>query len=503
MGLVGLEVVMVGGMAEEVGTMMAHTEVAPVQWTADETKGIDRLSRNVASVATTIVRRAVYPLCDPDHHFVDNGYCARGAHCKYSHGEDAVVPNPFFMGASSVPGGLPFLPIFPGLVPFAAAAAAAAAYDPHEALMDMRPAQNRAQSRAPILPRIQAEDGSQVTSHPHLFGELPVIQDLTPNPQNSEGSTTAQNLQSTFENGAGGTPFLMGGQYFQQQQHSEDTEMGSMEGHLGNNNDRGSGFSDRGRGKGKRFGDAQKFRPERKNDKTLVVEKIPEDKLLLERVSEWFQRFGTVTNVAIDRPSCKALVSFATHEEAHAAWKAEDAVFNNRFVKIFWHRPLEGHGQVGARALAASAPLVATMTARSAQPSTITPTNVSAPVAQKKASTSVLAAKQKLLEEQIAEQKQLMATLDTAPSVEEKRHIMAKLRKLAEEMKPSSTPDPVVPQPTAEEKEKMRLDKELEGGNASAEPEEETTEALKAKLAKLKAEVSTKTFWFFRRADFI
>ena len=90
-----------------------------------------------------------------------------------------------------------------------------------------------------------------------------------------------------------------------------------------------------------------------------MVEKIPEEHLTLEAVNNWFKRFGTVTNVAVDKHSAKALVSFASHDEAHAAWKTQEAIFNNRFVKIFWHKPLEGQGGVGARMLQASASVVA------------------------------------------------------------------------------------------------------------------------------------------------
>ncbi|TFK76880.1 hypothetical protein BDN72DRAFT_890677 [Pluteus cervinus] len=456
-----------------------------------------------------------------DYH--NNGYCARGIHCKYSHGEDAVVPNPFFMGGPQVPGGMPFLPMFPGLVPFAAAAAAAA-YDPRESRMDMRPmSNNRSHSRPAVMSRMP-EDGSQIT---HMSGELPVIQDLTPTiPQEPEddGSTkqapNGPEASSTpnvpFENGFNGMPYPINGQFFQPQNTQEDTEMGNPEGGQGQN---GSGFRGRrGTGRGRSFGDAQKLRPERRGDKTLVVEKIPEDKLRMEHLNEWFSKFGTVTNVAIDRSGGKALVSFSTHDEAHAAWKSEDAVFNNRFVKIFWHRPMEGHGLVGARALAASAPLVANIAAKATQPSgPATPSSSTAtppaPIKKSTSSTaSALAAKQQLLEQQIAEQKQLMASLESASSAEEKKGIMARLRKLGEEMKkPSTSSLSTTATPTAtttakrtktpdvsehEKKELEKLDQELEGrgvdakGSTSTEPEEDSTEALKAKLAKLKAEVS-------------
>jgi RNA-binding protein 26 len=252
-----------------------------------------------------------------------------------------------------------------------------------------------------------------------------------------------------------------------------------------------------------------------------VVEKIPEDKLSLEGVNSWFKRFGTVTNVAIDAVNAKALVSFSNHEDAHAAWKSEDAVFGNRFVKVFWHRPMEGHGQVGARMLAASAPLVANMSsAPSAPPTSATTTTPSVPSTSataasipRKASTtpsasttlSALAAKQQQLEQTIAEQKLLMASLGTA-SAEEKKNIMARLRKLGEEMtklapstpaaaasSSSSTSNIAATKKPAdkltehEKKERERLDKELEMHGGQEQPEE-STEDLKAKLERLKAE---------------
>jgi RNA-binding protein 26 len=260
----------------------------------------------------------------------------------------------------------------------------------------------------------------------------------------------------------------------------------------------------------------QRFHPERR-DKTLVVEKIPEDKLSLDAVNGYFKRFGTVTNVAVDASSAKALVSFSTHEEAHAAWKTEDAVFGNRFVKVFWHRPMEGQGLVGQRALAASAPIVASVTAREqtpagptsdAVPADPSPPAVPGPSAKRTSSTpsnpaaSALAARQKLLEQQIAEQKVLMEKLNTA-SADEKKDIFAQLRKLGQEMKatssqatvsPSKKPSSSMTQPEDREaKERERLDKELELHSAVVDGEE-TTEALQAKLAKLKAEVRSRDY---------
>ncbi|KAI0824150.1 hypothetical protein BC628DRAFT_1323183 [Trametes gibbosa] len=448
-----------------------------------------------------------------DYH--NNGYCARGAFCKYSHGEDAVIPTQLFPMSS---GAIPFMPMLgAGGMPFPMnAAAVGGAYDPHER-MDMRPSAVRPPNGRPsVLPGmddIESQNGRKP-------GELSVIQDLTPqvpitdvSPHNSGEGFRPQNPQR----GSMPPPPV-----YDAPPHMPPTDNGAGPRPYSQN---GRGQSRGGRGRGGIFnGDAHNFRPEKRNDKTLVVEKIPEDKLTLGAVNDWFSKFGTVTNVAVDAPSSKALVSFAGHDEAYKAWKSEEAVFGNRFVKVFWHRPMEGHGQAGQRLLAASAPLVARVTAQPA----VAPSppvhegspapQTSAPVAQTSrkssvaSSASALAAKQKLLEQQIAEQKSLMGLLSTA-SPQEKKDIMARLRKLNEEMKPSAVPStsshsppPPLPSPTPatravstprtgdhERLERERLDKELELHHVTpaGEGEEETTEELKAKLEKLKAEAAS------------
>lgn len=457
-----------------------------------------------------------------DNSLADNGFCARGEFCRYSHGEDAVVPGQLFPMNVPAMGGvaMPFMPMFPGGgMPFAMGGGAGAAYDPHEARMDMRPQQGGRMARAPIMPRIPQENGHMLQNVP---GELPVIQDLTPEvpldvptPQDSQSVPEDSHRSNGFlptENMdhmvSPHPPFING---------PADIEMlPPMGGTPVTNSQRNTRGGRPARGRGA-FGDAHNFRPERRNDKTLVVEKIPDDKINLPALNEWFKKFGTVTNVAIDSKNKKALVSFSEHSEAHAAWKSEDAVFNNRFVKLFWHRPMEGHGQAGARMLAASAPLVANIAAKdsvstsstASPPSSSTPASVPSSAAAKKPSTpsaaaTALATKQQLLEQQIAEQKSLMASLTTA-SADEKKQIMMRLRKLGEEMKPtSSAPSPDLPNnariestPQADDHErkiKERLDKELELHSAAVAAqggveEKETTEDLKARLAKLKAEV--------------
>ncbi|KAF7982060.1 hypothetical protein HWV62_30346 [Athelia sp. TMB] len=429
-----------------------------------------------------------------DYH--NNGFCARGETCKYSHGEEAVVPGQFFPGPS-MPymqgmfqnGGMPYGG-GPGM------GGGGGAYNPNESQLDMRPSHPPqggmgmgmgppggmmgGRNRPPMMHR----EGPAPRS-----GELPVIQDLTPQvPKDESQPQPIPTSDTTPTNGAFGMHMDV------------DDAMNGNPGFRPMRGGRGRG-APHGNGNGHGQGTAQNMRPTKgRGDKTLVIEKIPEDNLSLDAVNGWFKRFGTVTNVAIDARSAKALITFAEHEEAHAAWKSQDAVFGNRFVKLFWHRPMEGHGQGGQKALAASAPLVAKVNAPPPppQPTTAPPPTPKPPrkASAPNATVASLAAKQKLLEEQIAEQKSLMGQLGSA-SADEKKTIMARLRKLGEEMKPApspaATPGPTEPK-DREAKERERLDKELEGHSSTPQPEssaEPNTEDLKAKLARLKAEAAS------------
>jgi RNA-binding protein 26 len=450
--------------------------------------------------------------------------------CKYSHGDDAIVPGQLYPSAP----GIPFM--FPGNIPFLPGAA----YDPHEARMDMRPRQHQ---RAPLLPRIQQEDGSVV--HPvNSSGELPVIQDLTPIVPATptmpvQGPLPSDDVEMKNSNNpilpavmAGYNPVAalgMNGSQYQPANAPMEVDSKTIPGMRPPTRSRGG---PRGRGRGGRGtfgGEVHTFRPEKRNDRTLVVEKIPEEKLSLDQVNEWFKRFGTVTNVAIDAVGGKALVSFEKHEEAHGAWRSEEAVFGNRFVKVFWHRPLEGHGQVGARMLAASAPLVAniankekavttspstttdvgTSTAASAQASSSANASRKVSAVPGSSTASALAVKQQFLEQKIAEQKSLMSDLGKA-SAEEKKGIMARLRNLGEEMTQLTSTTSTLEASSApvtngshksnsdkvlHEKKEDRLDKELEVHNKAEGSS--TTDDLKAKLERLKAEVNYPFFYIF------
>lgn len=439
----------------------------------------------------------------------------------------------------------PFMPMFGGQQGFGGPGGSG--YDPSQVHMDMRGQQRMGgmapglgkfhyTPRAAILPRGSDGPGG---------GELPVIQDLTPQAPSEEGASGdgdgSQEIPVHAQRGPRraqeyappmGTmngPRSMGGGPMGPQGMMGGMPMGM---HMGmpmdvdsrppmgmpfNGPQGGIGGGPTGMGGGPGpfprsgapgFGGAKRApgevppgaRPELlRRDKTLVVEKIPADKLTEPAVIDWFSKFGSVTKVALDKYGGKALVSFDSNDEARAAWKSEDAVFGNRFVKVFWHRPMEGQGSWGNKALAQSTNVVKSFSNGEG--------GASAP--PKVAVNSALAEKQQRLEQQIAEQKELMARLAGA-SAEEKKELFAQLRKLGEEIKaatagapvptvsakPSPSPAPskpatsASPAPGNDEKTKMeQLDKELDLHAAGGGEGGDATEALKAQLAKLKAEV--------------
>lgn len=410
-------------------------------------------------------------------------------------------------GSQSMPGmagphQIPYIGMFPnGGMPFGMGGGEA--YDPNSAQMDMRPMHGNltgigggigGRPRVPLIRRVHDDNGgpSEINHDSNASGELPVIQDLTPQDPMDALQSHAQISQNGHNEGYGPLAGML----------NMTMEVDDTGGPLIQRGFRG-GF--RGGGRGSHFdSDNNHMRPQKggRSDKTLVVEKVPEDKLSVDSINGWFKRFGTVTNVAVDPRGGKALITFAEHEEARKAWKSEDAVFNNRFVKVFWHRPMEGHGQGGAKALAASASLVANINGKD-QAGKPTPSTASAHKKSTTSATFALAAKQQLLEKQIAEQKSLMAQLGSTTG-DEKKEIMARLRKLGEEMKPSPSaslaPSALPAQKRSslledhEQKERERLDKELDGhahDTTGEEAVEETTEDLKAKLARLKAEAAS------------
>ncbi|CAE6518190.1 unnamed protein product [Rhizoctonia solani] len=430
----------------------------------DRDRGRDRdRDRGVNGAGRTDGRDTKRQPCR-DYH--ERGFCARGSQCIFSHGEEAVTPMGFppMMGMMG--------PNF--MMPWMMNQLGAGGYDPNQSLMDMS-------TPRPPNGNMDVAMADGTSSKGDNVSEAKVMTPAANGAPQTNGANVGRNPSMRGGHGAYG-----------RNMRGRVTPAGSWHGETDglDGQDSGPGSSS-----------------EPRRDKTLVVEKIPPERLSLEELNNWFKRFGTVTNVAIDAPSAKALISFSTHDEARDAWRSEDAVFGNRFVKLYWHRPMGNHGQTGAKLLAASAPIISNLSAApKAEPAPPKPTPPQ---------PAVIDPLQQKFERLMAEQKVLMVKLTSAKS-DEKQSIKTRLRELIPELQEvsaamrsgsaasgASTSKPESNQASAptqtnggEAAKKEQLDKDLE--MMSAEPQEPkdagsegVNPELQAKLNKLREEAAS------------
>lgn len=71
---------------------------------------------------------------------------------------------------------------------------------------------------------------------------------------------------------------------------------------------------------------------------TLVVEQIPEEHFSEDDVRGFFSDFGTITEVEMQAHKRLAIVKFEDHAAANQAYMSPKAVFENRFVKVYWYK---------------------------------------------------------------------------------------------------------------------------------------------------------------------
>ncbi|KAJ8352456.1 hypothetical protein SKAU_G00239320 [Synaphobranchus kaupii] len=89
----------------------------------------------------------------------------------------------------------------------------------------------------------------------------------------------------------------------------------------------------------------------------LEVRKIPRDLNNITKLNEHFSKFGTIVNIQVvfgGDPEA-ALIQYTTNDEARRAISSTEAVLNNRFIRVYWHRenneqhqhqpPGQGQGQ--------------------------------------------------------------------------------------------------------------------------------------------------------------
>ncbi|KAG9012631.1 hypothetical protein FRB90_006551 [Tulasnella sp. 427] len=262
-----------------------------------------------------------------------------------------------------------------------------------------------------------------------------------------------------------------------------------------------------GEGAGRRKGGL----PKHAGVTTIVVDKIPPTNLSEQSVTEWFQRFGTISKVLLDRRGKQALLTFSDHKEANAAIRSQDAPWGNKFAKVFWHNPIYG-GAAGAKVIA-NDPTTFDKTHAAKPASSVVFNASSKPTTSGALSTTTSAESSAAIRRsKLEEQKKLLEEASTATS-ERKKEIIVKLRELDQELsKPiSAQPPPATVAPSSSSSitptdpaatETDRLDKELDihsEANALETSEDNANsssnrnyEALKAQLASLRAEALSK-----------
>lgn len=89
-----------------------------------------------------------------------------------------------------------------------------------------------------------------------------------------------------------------------------------------------------------------------KSKTTIVVESIPEEHFSEEAVRDFFSQFGNIVEVSMQPYKHLAIVKYDNWDAANAAYRSPKAIFENRFVKVFWYKegdpsivPPSGGGQ--------------------------------------------------------------------------------------------------------------------------------------------------------------
>ncbi|GAB0195805.1 RNA-binding protein 27 [Grus japonensis] len=80
----------------------------------------------------------------------------------------------------------------------------------------------------------------------------------------------------------------------------------------------------------------------------LEVRKIPSELNNITQLNEHFSKFGTIVNiqVAFQNDPEAALIQYLTNDEARKAISSTEAVLNNRFIRVLWHRDSEQQPQL-------------------------------------------------------------------------------------------------------------------------------------------------------------
>lgn len=183
----------------------------------------------------------------------------------------------------------------------------------------------------------------------------------------------------------------------------------------------------------------------------LVMRNVPSEKLTLGVINEFFEKFGTISNIQL-RPAHEpdhAYIEFSNRAEAQAAYDSVDAVMGNRHVRLYWARESDFEQDGISLAGVERAPPVnaqkATTRARPQQ-QTRSPQTSAVPVeedpeallqrkrkeiaAAREEQERVKAERQAEYDSCIREQKELFGKLESGCSADEKKEVLKRIKTL-------------------------------------------------------------------------
>ncbi|CAO3688210.1 unnamed protein product [Rhizopus stolonifer] len=223
---------------------------------------------------------------------------------------------------------------------------------------------------------------------------------------------------------------------------------------------------------------------------TLIVEKIPLESCQISIVNDFFAKFGTITNISVQPHAQKAVIQYGTRAEAERAYTCPDAVFDNRFVKVYWSKdetaaiPVTGANATSANEVPeqqentqkrkADEPDPEAVAARAAEIAKIREEKHKKHQEHMKAILDIQKKREQQLQQQIAEQKRLFEKLASSSSMstEEKTEILKQLKTIQVDIDISKNTASTPPSATeaSDDKEQITADlqKKLEHLEAEA-----------------------------------
>jgi RNA-binding protein 26 len=275
---------------------------------------------------------------------------------------------------------------------------------------------------------------------------------------------------------------------------------------------------DRGRGRGAPYHGTSYHHRGRGNDK-IVVENIPSESCTLDNVNEFFKKFGTILNIQMQPQSRKAIIQFKSPDDAFKAWRSPDTIFENRFVKVYFHDPSSAdnadNGNVSTTNNEKSAKTSAIATSASATSSAfpqvgmspvqsftqVATTAADQNIKQMKAMMEIQKQKDAFVQKQIDFQKELMEKLSSKALTPKERETLMSALKTGEEAAKSALESAAsvnaavqakipVKLASRQELEKEKLDRDLDAFNSGVRVDTANVDpALKSQLEALEAEV--------------